>query len=65
MTRLNRPKAIYVVTLEMFRDVDKALESSRLISMVAVILLEGVGERGLCARRRHPCFLGVVDIQGR
>jgi len=33
--RLNRPKAINAVTLEMFRDVDRALE--------------GAGERGLCA----------------
>jgi enoyl-CoA hydratase len=33
----------------MFRDVDKALDASRPIPRSAVILLEGAGERGLCA----------------
>src|ERR1700745_145540 len=47
--RLNRPKAINAVTLEMFRDVDKALDAFEADSAVAVILLEGAGERGLCA----------------
>jgi enoyl-CoA hydratase len=47
--RLNRPKAINAVTLEMFRDVDKALDQFEADSAVAVILLEGAGERGLCA----------------
>ena len=48
--RLNRPKAINAVTLEMFRDIDKALGRVRGRSRrVAVILLEGAGERGLCA----------------
>ena len=47
--RLNRPKAINAVTLEMFRDVDKALDAFEADSDVVVIVLEGAGERGLCA----------------
>ena len=47
--RLNRPKAINAITLEMFRDVDKALDRFEADPAVAVILLEGAGERGLCA----------------
>jgi enoyl-CoA hydratase len=47
--RLNRPKAINAVTLEMFHDIDKALDAFEKDPLVAVILLEGAGERGLCA----------------
>jgi enoyl-CoA hydratase len=47
--RLNRPKAINAVTLEMFRDVDKALHRFEADPAVGLILLEGAGERGLCA----------------
>jgi enoyl-CoA hydratase len=47
--RLNRPKAINAVTLEMIRDIDKALDAFEADPAVAVILLEGAGERGLCA----------------
>jgi enoyl-CoA hydratase len=47
--RLNRPKAINAVTLEMLRDIDKALDRFEADSAVAVIVLEGAGERGLCA----------------
>ncbi|MES2193177.1 MAG: enoyl-CoA hydratase/isomerase family protein [Pseudomonadota bacterium] len=47
--RLNRPKAINAVTLEMFRDIEKALDAFEADPAVAVILLEGAGERGLCA----------------
>ena len=47
--RLNRPKAINAVTLEMFRDVDKALDAFEADPAVGVVLLEGAGERGLCA----------------
>jgi enoyl-CoA hydratase len=47
--RLNRPKAINAVTLEMFRDIDKALDAFEADPDVRVILLEGAGERGLCA----------------
>jgi enoyl-CoA hydratase len=47
--RLNRPKAINAVTLEMFRDVDKALDRFEADPAIGLILLEGAGERGLCA----------------
>jgi enoyl-CoA hydratase len=47
--RLNRPKAINAVTLEMFRDIDRALDRFEADPAVGVILLEGAGERGLCA----------------
>jgi enoyl-CoA hydratase len=47
--RLNRPKTINAVTLQMFRDVDKALDQFEADPAVSVILLEGAGERGLCA----------------
>src|SRR5438445_13088001 len=47
--RLNRPKAINAVTLEMFRDIDKALDQFEADPAVAVIVLEGAGERGLCS----------------
>jgi enoyl-CoA hydratase len=47
--RLNRPKAINAVTLEMFRDIDRALDTFEADPAVGVILLEGAGERGLCA----------------
>jgi enoyl-CoA hydratase len=47
--RLNRPKAINAVTLEMFRDVDTALDRFEADPAIGLILLEGAGERGLCA----------------
>src|SRR5712691_5160225 len=47
--RLNRPKTINAVTLEMFRDVDKALDAFESDPAVGLILLEGAGDRGLCA----------------
>src|SRR5439155_4837145 len=47
--RLNRPKTINAVTLEMFRDIDKALDAFEADPDVAVIVLEGAGERSLCA----------------
>jgi enoyl-CoA hydratase len=47
--RLNRPKAINAVTLEMFHDIDKALDAFEADPDIAVIVLEGAGERGLCA----------------
>src|SRR6202158_4264342 len=45
--RLNRPKTINAVTLEMFRDIDKALEAFEADPAVSGILMEGAGERGL------------------
>jgi enoyl-CoA hydratase len=47
--RLNRPRAINAVTLEMFRDIERALDQFEADSAVSLILLEGAGERGLCA----------------
>jgi enoyl-CoA hydratase len=47
--RLNRPKAINAVTLEMFRDIEKALDEFEPDTSVGLVLLEGAGERGLCA----------------
>ena len=45
--RLNRPKAINAVTLEMFRDIDKALDQFEADPEIGLILLEGAGDRGL------------------
>jgi enoyl-CoA hydratase len=47
--RLNRPKAINAVTLEMFRGIDKALDEFEADPAIGLILLEGAGDRGLCA----------------
>jgi len=47
--RLNRPKAINAMTLEMSLGIDAALERFEVDPQVAVVLLEGAGERGLCA----------------
>jgi enoyl-CoA hydratase len=47
--RLNRPKAINAMTLEMSLGIDAALDQFEADSTVALVLLEGAGERGLCA----------------
>lgn len=47
--RLNRPKAINAVTLDMVRIIDGALDRFAADPQVALVLLEGAGERGLCA----------------
>ncbi|CCE06641.1 enoyl-CoA hydratase/isomerase [Bradyrhizobium sp. STM 3843] len=47
--RLNRPKAINAMTLEMSLGIDAALDQFEADPAVAVIILEGAGERGLCA----------------
>ena len=47
--RLNRPKAINAVTLQMFRDIETALDQFEADPAVSLVLLEGAGERGLCA----------------
>lgn len=47
--RLNRPKAINALTLGMTREIDAALDSFELDPAISVILLEGAGDRGLCA----------------
>ncbi len=47
--RLNRPKALNALTLEMTREIVAALDRFEADPDVALILLEGAGERGLCA----------------
>lgn len=47
--RLNRPKAINALTLDMVRNIDVALDSFEADPEVALVLVEGAGERGLCA----------------
>jgi enoyl-CoA hydratase len=47
--RLNRPKALNAMTVEMSIGVDAALDQFEADPEVAVIVLEGAGERGLCA----------------
>jgi enoyl-CoA hydratase len=47
--RLNRPKAINAMTLEMSIGIDAALDQFEADPAIAVVVLEGAGERGLCA----------------
>ncbi|MEH2509373.1 enoyl-CoA hydratase [Nitrobacteraceae bacterium AZCC 1564] len=47
--RLNRPKAINALTLDMTRGIVTALDSFETDPGVSLVLLEGAGERGLCA----------------
>jgi enoyl-CoA hydratase len=47
--RLNRPKALNAMTLEMSLGIDAALDQFEADPAVAVVVLEGAGERGLCA----------------
>ena len=47
--RLNRPKAINAMTLEMSEGIDAALDRFEADPEVAAVVLEGAGERGLCA----------------
>lgn len=47
--RLNRPKAINALTLDMVRIIAAALDRFERDSAIALVLLEGAGERGLCA----------------
>jgi enoyl-CoA hydratase len=47
--RLNRPKALNALTLEMTRAIAAALDAFAADPQVALIILEGAGERGLCA----------------
>ncbi len=62
--RLNRPKAINAVTLEMLRDIDKALDAFEADPQVAVVLLEGAGERGLCAGGDIRALWESSKVQG-
>ncbi len=47
--RLNRPKAINALTLDMTRDIVTALDQFESDPAISLVLLEGAGERGLCA----------------
>jgi enoyl-CoA hydratase len=47
--RLNRPKAINALTLNMVRIIARALDAFEADPAIAAVLLEGAGERGLCA----------------
>jgi len=47
--RLNRPKALNALTLEMTRGIARALDGFEADPAVALVVLEGAGERGLCA----------------
>jgi enoyl-CoA hydratase len=47
--RLNRPKALNSLTLEMVRDIAAALDRFEHDPQIATILIDGAGERGLCA----------------
>lgn len=47
--RLNRPKAINALTLEMTREIVTALDAFESDPDVSLVVLEGAGERGLCA----------------
>jgi enoyl-CoA hydratase len=47
--RLNRPKALNAMTLEMSVGIDAALDQFEADPAIAVVVLEGAGERGLCA----------------
>jgi enoyl-CoA hydratase len=47
--RLNRPKALNALTLDMVRAMSAALDRFEADPSIGVILLEGAGERGLCA----------------
>jgi enoyl-CoA hydratase len=47
--RLNRPKALNAMTLEMSLGIDAALDQFEADPAVALVVLEGSGERGLCA----------------
>jgi enoyl-CoA hydratase len=47
--RLNRPKAINSLNLEMIRLIHKALEHARTLNECRCVMFEGAGEKGFCA----------------
>jgi enoyl-CoA hydratase len=49
LIRLNRPKALNSLTLDMVRDIEAALDGFEADPEIAAVLLVGEGERGLCA----------------
>jgi len=62
--RLNRPKAINAVTLEMFRDIEAALDAFEVDPAVSLVLLDGAGERGLCAGGDIRALYESSKVQG-
>ncbi|PWC06848.1 enoyl-CoA hydratase/isomerase family protein [Mycetocola zhujimingii] len=46
---LNRPRVLNALTHEMIRGIDEALERWRSDPEVAMVLIDGAGDRGLCA----------------
>ncbi|MDA3629380.1 enoyl-CoA hydratase/isomerase family protein [Saccharopolyspora sp. WRP15-2] len=46
---LNRPKALNSLTLGMVREMAKAIEQWRTAEHIEAVLIDGAGERGLCA----------------
>jgi enoyl-CoA hydratase len=46
---LDRPRAINALTLEMVRDLDAALVAWETDPAICCVLIDGAGERGLCA----------------
>jgi len=47
--RLNRPRALNSLTLQMVRDIEAALDDFEQDLAIAAVLVTGEGERGLCA----------------
>jgi len=47
--RLNRPKALNSLTLEMVRQIAEALDHFEGDARISAVLLTGEGDRGLCA----------------
>lgn len=46
---LNRPAALNALTLDMVREIDRALAAWEKNDSVALVLMDGAGERGFCA----------------
>ena len=62
--RLNRPKAINALTLEMTRGIVAALDDFETNDAATLVLLEGAGERGLCAGGDIRGLYDSAKVQG-
>lgn len=62
--RLNRPTALNALTLEMVRSLRAALDAWADDPSVALVLLDGAGERGLCAGGDIRALHGSVRADG-
>ena len=47
--RLNRPRTINAITLDMVRGINSALDAFQTAQSIGMVLIEGNGERGFCA----------------